>query len=116
MDYRVKNINELRDVLKTVISVRKVLPSEIQDIDLMDLIYEIYGIPETVMRSRATSWVVSRALLEEGASYGEAARSASVDKRTVRKWFPDRGWEPGGQSSAFLRKGDIEVERAVGAW
>lgn len=90
-----------------------------QDVDglvLHDLYRKAYGIPSSIRWHRVAEYDRARDLIEDGASYGEVARTVGVEPKTVRSWFPGRGWESGGQASAFIRKGNATVEKAVGKW
>lgn len=85
-------------------------PADVEDVDLRGLARGIQRIPDMVRPSSESAFLRCRELLDDGASYGETARTVGVDRSTVIRWFPNRGWAPHGGSSIFIRKAQRELE------
>lgn len=85
-------------------------PEDIEGIDLRKVVRMIHGVPDSVNWPSVSNYIRARQLLDDGVSLGEAARTVGIDRSTVRRWFPGRGWAPHGGSSAFIRKAKREME------
>lgn len=86
------------------------VPSDIEGIDLRKIVRMVHGIPDRVRATYETTYLRSRELLDDGASFGEISRTLGVGRDTLRRWFPGRGWTPNGSSSSMIRRAQKEME------
>lgn len=85
-------------------------PEDVEGVNLLGMVRHTQNIPEVVRPGNEKAFLWARGLLDGGASYGDVARTVGVDRSTVVRWLPGRGWTPDGSSSAFIRKAKREME------